>query len=197
MATRDEIYNLIYKDIKSKLKVMKRDAKKVLQSAVGRGARIAAREVEEIHAQYVAIYYKNYEPTVYRRNSPRWNLSKTILSKQVNQKTGDVVVNFGSANLRFLDTPRSDPNMVFDSFMSGSRYSNAAVMKADPKHFGTNVVKFAPKGQREVMKGTWGTVQPYDSFLDTLDGFYQRHFRNYIVRYINSNWSIDTYFQTL
>lgn len=81
MATRDEIYNLIYKDIKSKLKVMKRDAKKVLQSAVGRGARIAAREVEEIHAQYVVIYYKNYEPTVYRRNSPRWNLSKTILSK--------------------------------------------------------------------------------------------------------------------
>lgn len=38
MATRDEIYNLIYKDIKSKLKVMERDAKKVLQSAVGRGA---------------------------------------------------------------------------------------------------------------------------------------------------------------
>lgn len=183
-----DIREKVEKQVEEKKKQLIKDVRSSIEKGAREGAKKAVVDMKRFTDQYVKRYYKSYKPKVYKRN---FNLRFTLLSSHVGRKAGDMTFIYGSDQYEYKPYAKSNPNMVFDSFMSGSRYSNAAVMAADSKHFGPNIVTFKPesRGGAEILADTWNSML-FQDFLKKIQKTYEKNLPNYILKYLQTQWSL-------
>ena len=179
---------LIEKSLEKEKKRIIKDIQKTIDQGAKKGAEAATRDFDRFYKKYVEQYYK-YKPKRYVRNL---NLRFTLVNSVVHGNTGNVTFMFSNSAYEYPPRSRTNPDMVFDAFMSGSRYSNAAVMRADPKNFGVNIIRFnAPQGSYEILKGMQNTRYLFQDFLEAIKTVYSKHLEGYIVTYFETNWQFN------
>lgn len=153
MNNNNILRNSIEKVCKKKLANVEKSMLRTLDKGIENAVNSAIKDIKLIHRQYVYRYYKSYPPREYRRTNNLWDISIGGKYKKNGKITGNILIVYSNKNVSYPN-PKTNADMVFKSFMEGSRYSNSYVMKQDTDHFGDHVVKFAPKGTRDILRNT-------------------------------------------
>lgn len=199
MNNNNILRNSIEKVCKKKLANVEKSMLRTLDKGIENAVNSAIKDIKLIHRQYVYRYYKSYPPREYRRTNNLWDISIGGKYKKNGKITGNILIVYSNKNVSYPN-PKTNADMVFKSFMEGSRYSNSYVMKQDTDHFGDHVVKFAPKGTRDILRNTQGgrnygiyadmSSDDGNTLIGKMEKQYREHYYNYVVDYFNDNFRL-------
>lgn len=174
MAKKSSLDKEIEKWYKGVIKDFTRDSLKIVRSEAAKAGRRAAHDMKKVFDSYLRAYYE-YQPRQYKR---QWYIDTSLLSVKA-ERNGDVLVTFSNVGYHYKN-PKTNPDMVFDSFMTSSRRSNARVEARYPGDFGKHVVEFTTPVDLELFDNQISGNKYFDDMINEMESTYQDAFDDYI-----------------
>lgn len=174
MAKKTEFDKEIEKWYKGVIKNFTRDSLKIVRSEAAKAGRRAARDMKKVFDSYLQTYYE-YQPRRYKR---QWYIDTSLLSIKA-ERNGDVLITFSNIGYHYKNST-TNPDMVFDSFMTSSRRSNAQVEARYHGDFGKHVVDFTTPDDLELFGSQISGSKYFDDMMKEMESTYQDAFDDYI-----------------
>ena len=175
---KNELEKKINKWAEKQIRNRVNTAKEMIDNGTRLAGRCIAKDIRTIFGQYIRKYYE-YNPKRYKR---QWYLETTLANVTV-LRSGNVKICFSNESYNYVN-PKTNPDMVFHTFMSSSRRQRPEVEAQDPHNFGVHVISFEPQNL-EYFEDSFGQNIYFDTLLNKIQEKASEKYESFILKYIS------------